>query len=181
MLWVKISKMQKLLFLLIGFCFSMGENIEYFSKEKIIEYADYLFDNDEYQMAINEYQRAYYISDSNREKLNLKINIGKCYNYLGHYDSSIDVYKSVINESSDKAVLAELRYQIGLTYFEKENYSLSEKYLIENTPRLHETELLEKNLLLISAIYILQNKSEDALSLLNNEPLINSNKLFRLN
>ena len=65
MLRVKISKMRIFLFLLIGFCFSMEEHIEYFSKEKIIEYADYLFENDEYQMAINEYQRAYYISDNN--------------------------------------------------------------------------------------------------------------------
>ena len=182
MLQVKISKMRIFLFLLIiGLCFSMEDHIEYFSKEKIIEYADYLFENDEYQMAINEYQRAYYISDNNREKLNLKMNIGKCYNYLGRYDSSIDIYKSVINESSDNAVLAELRYQIGLIYFEKENYSLSEKYLIENTTQIHKTELLEKNLLLISAIYILQNKSEEASSLLNNVPLINSNKSLRLN
>ena len=103
MLQVKISKMRIFLFLLIiGFCFSMEEHIEYFSKEKIIEYADYLFENDEYQMAINEYQRAYYISENNREKLNLKMNIGKCYNYLGHYDSSIDVYKKILHLPTEK-------------------------------------------------------------------------------
>ena len=178
---IKIKEYKIFIFIIIGISFSIENEIEYFSKEKIVEYADHLLDNDKYKMAISEYQRAYYISDNSDEKLTLKIKIAKCYNYLKRYDSSIEVYKSIINESSDIVLSSELRYQIGLIYFEKQNYLLSEKYLIENTSQIQETDLLEKNQLLISAIYILQNKSEEALSLLNNTPLVNSNKLLQLN
>ena len=180
-MWIKIKEYKIFIFLIIGFSFSIENEIEYYSKEKIVEYADHLLDNDKYKMAISEYQRAYYISDNSDEKLTLKIKIAKCYNYLKRYDSSIEVYKYIINESSDKVLSSEVRYQIGLTYFEKQNYFLSEKYLIENTSQVQETDLLEKNQLLISAIYILQDKLDDALSLLNTAPLINNNKALRLN
>ena len=110
----------------IAFCFS-SEN-EYYSKNKIIEYADYLFLNNEYRAAINEYQRAYYISEKKSEKHKLKSNIGRCYYMLGEFNSAVDVYRSIINNISERQFLCETKYLIGLAYFNNGNYSLSKQY-----------------------------------------------------
>jgi len=178
---MKINGFQIFIFLIIASCFSKGNESEYYSKKKIIEYADYLFENDEYQMAISEYQRAYYISSNSLEKDKLKINIGKCYNYLGLFDSSIEIYKSIIAKSNNEHLLSKLRYQIGLAYFMQKKYSLSEKYLLENTSTIQEPKLLKKNQLLISAIYIIQYNPENALSLLQISPLNNTQEALQLN
>ena len=130
----------------IAFCFS-SEN-EYYSKNKIIEYADYLFLNNEYRAAINEYQRAYYISEKKSEKHKLKSNIGRCYYMLGEFNSAVDVYRSIINNISERQFLCETKYLIGLAYFNNGNYSLSKQYLLENTSQIQDFVLLEKNQLL---------------------------------
>ncbi len=63
--------------------------------------------NNEYQMALSEYQRAYYITDNILEKNALKMNIGQCYYYLHNYDSSIELYESIIGQTEDKILFSE--------------------------------------------------------------------------
>ena len=178
---MKIKPTQLLMLVSLAFSFSAENEIEYFSVDKVIEYADHLFQNNEFQAALNEYQRAHYMSTNTTEKLQLKSNIGRCYYQLGKFNSAIEVYQSTINDSNDREFSSELRYFISLIYFETEKYSLSEQYLLENTPQIQEAGLLEKNQLLVSVIYILQNKWEKALLLLGGDPLKNSHKALRLN
>jgi len=153
--------------------FPIAENNDnYYSINQIIEYADYLFGNEEYQMAIGEYQRALYLVDNNVKKIELKNNIADCYKQLGKIEMSISLVKSMISESKQNDVIYRLRYKLAQLYFEIENYFLSEKYLNQNILTIQDSELLIKNQLLLAATYILQNQINRATSILNSELLI---------
>jgi tetratricopeptide (TPR) repeat protein len=125
--------------------FSMyGESsgFEYFAPRNIYSFAEYLFDDGQYDRAAGEYSRFMFATDSFPEKTDsIFFKIALCYRYSEKYKESIDYFRKVINECKESVLLDESYFQIGLSYsfsssYEQSNEILKSYFVIDSPSRL---------------------------------------------
>lgn len=120
----------KLIFLvLIGLSFSLqGEDshFEYFAPKNIYSFAEYLFNDGQYERAIGEYSRFLFATDSfpgNADSVFFQIAL--CYRYNEKYKKSISYFQKVVDGYERSNLIDGSYFEMGLCYSFLDDYEES--------------------------------------------------------
>lgn len=125
-------------FLLIFLVFGCGlltngtarGDIDYYSPENILRFADYLYDEGDYLKAAGEYQRYLFYASQKKDSAIYKIAL--CYRLGGQTEKSIHFFEKILREHPKSHLFNSAHYQIGYSYFLIGQYESSTSYLENN-------------------------------------------------
>lgn len=119
-----------ILFALIAFLKGLCSDIDYFKPDNIYSFAEYLFNDAQYERAAGEYTRFLFATDSFPRKADsIFFKIALCYRYDGRYKESIDYFRKIVDDYEESKLLDESYFQIALGYSFIDNYEESNKIL----------------------------------------------------
>ncbi|MDI6793715.1 MAG: tetratricopeptide repeat protein [bacterium] len=105
--------------LLTGMCLSQENLVG--TRENILTFADYLFEQEDYYRAATEYKRVVFMSAQEEKNIpQVKFKIGLCYQKSRKWDVALANFKQLKKEFPAK--LESIDFEIGRTYYLKENY-----------------------------------------------------------
>ncbi|MGQ9609271.1 MAG: tetratricopeptide repeat protein [bacterium] len=157
---------QRLLFiiLLLLFSASSSKSIDYYSPENILNFADNLYNERDYQRAVIEYER--YISLGTLHSEEILYKIGLCYRNLGNTDNAIKYFNRIEKEYPDTSLKSALYYQIAYSHIISGNYDESIKYIDDNINKIKEPSEIKKFQILKATCYLKQKRWYDTEKLL---------------
>ena len=136
-------------------------------------FADYLYQEQEYERAITEYHRAIYENRENPGKQEpLRYKLALCHEATGDYPKAIALYESLISSASPELQKLSL-FREGLLYFEQKHFPLAGQTFREFKSQYPSDPLVKEALYLAGASATL-NRDPDAESLLSQKPLAGS-------
>jgi tetratricopeptide (TPR) repeat protein len=106
-----------------------GQN---YSKDELLRFADYLYENKDYSRASYEYLRVYHLFETNdSEKLALNLKIGQCFGFLNQPDNASQYFQYCLTEKPPGAVYSQALMQMGFLLFRGGQYQESRSFLEE--------------------------------------------------
>lgn len=115
------------LFLLLSTSSSIiTEDTNYFKSERLLKFAEHLYEEEDYLRAAGEFKRYLFSCDSaskNRDEILYRIGIS--YRKAGKFDEALEYHKQVISEYPESPITSSACYQISLTEHLMENFEES--------------------------------------------------------
>jgi tetratricopeptide (TPR) repeat protein len=102
---------------------------DYWSSQRVGEFAEYLFRDGEYLRAASEYERYMSLSDSGGARDSLLLRIGQCYRLAGQPSAAIRYLERVGAIESDSVALSEARFRIAHCRYLMGQYDQSLAYI----------------------------------------------------
>jgi tetratricopeptide (TPR) repeat protein len=121
-----------ILFLFLSSCLCVfSSDIDYYSPENILKFADYLYQQGDYERSAKEYER--YMLSSSHESDKALYRVGLCYRHSEDLNEAISAFQKIINdypnEDRKSEILSDLKfsanYQISYSYFISGKYKES--------------------------------------------------------
>jgi tetratricopeptide (TPR) repeat protein len=109
---------------------------DYWSPQRVGEFAEYLFRDGEYLRAASEYERYMLLSDSGGTRDSLLLRIGQCYRLAGQPSVAIKYLERVGAAESDTAALSEARFRIAHCRYLMGQYNQSLDFIERNRSAL---------------------------------------------
>jgi len=165
---VKHLRLIPLLFFSLSFYMQAeNSNFEYFKPENIYSFAEYLFNEGQYERAAGEYQRLLFASDSLPERADsIFFKTALCYRFIDKYKKSIGYFHRIVDENAKSNLVDEAYFEISLNYsfidsFERSNEILESHFLNDSVNNAN-TEV--KQLIILNHIQQKEwDKAEDFL------------------
>jgi len=135
--------MYLLFFISSCICIFSGE-IDYYSPENIIKFADYLYQQGDYLRSAKEYERYMLSSPDNSDKALYRI--GLCYRHAENTDKAINTFQKILNDYPDSDLKFSANIQISYSYFIIGQYKESQRHasdLLKNDPTLDQRKKIE--------------------------------------
>jgi tetratricopeptide (TPR) repeat protein len=112
-----------------------SDDINYYSPENILKFADYLYQQGDYERSAKEYER--YMLSSPQESDKALYKVGLCYRHAEDSNEAISVFQKIINdypnEDRKSEILSDLKfsanYQISYSYFISGKYKESQNHV----------------------------------------------------
>lgn len=102
------------------------------SRQKIEEFAEYLYKNGDYSRASYEYLRVLYLFENNHsDTLRLNLKIGKCFGFLNDYKNAAKYFNVCLNSGLEETVYDEAVIHMGWMLFRQGYYDQSISLLKE--------------------------------------------------
>ena len=135
--------------------------IEYHSPENIKRFADFLYEQEEFQRAAGEYQRYLFSVDTLPVDTDpVLFRIGQCFRRSNECERAITYFQNVIDDRPDAALIQQAQYQIALCYFLMERYEESNVYLLSLQPDTVE-RIIKNDMQHLHALNMIQLKQWD--------------------
>jgi len=154
-------------FFLIFFCLafslrSENSDFEYFKPENIYSFAEYLFNEGQYERAAGEYQRFLFASDSfTRDADSVFFKIALCYRFAERYKKSIGYFQRIVKEYSRSDLMDEAYFEMGLNYSFVDSFKQSNEIL--KTHFLNDSlKNIDKKVKQLIALNYIQQKEWDS-------------------
>lgn len=159
-----------ILFLLLAcLCINaFSDDIDYYSPENILKFADNLYQQGDYIRSAKEYERYMISCPDDSDKALYKI--GLCYRHTNNIDKAISIFQKIINEYPNSELKFSANFQIGYTYFISGQYKNSQSHIYDLSKR-ELTINQRKKLDILSALnHLKQREWRLANELIRNSP-----------
>ncbi len=160
-----ISKFLFLLFLCIDV---FPDEVDYYSPENLLRFADHLYQQGDYVRSIKEYERYMFSCPNNPDEALYKIGI--CYRYADDIDKAIDAFQRIVKENPNSNLKFSANFQIGYSYFISGQYKNSQDYTFGLLKDELTSDQLKKLHILLALNYLGQRKWQLANNILNISP-----------
>jgi tetratricopeptide (TPR) repeat protein len=154
-----------ILYLLFSPCICVfASDIDYYSPENILKFADYLYQQSDYERSAKEYERYMLSYPQNSDKALYRI--GLCYRYLNNTKEAINTFQKIINDYPNSNLKFSTNYQISYSYFVFGQYKESQNYasnLLKDDLTIDQREKLE---IILALNYLKQRQWQSANKLL---------------
>ncbi len=144
----------KLILILINIIFSSISL--YGNSDKILNLANTLFSNKEYNTAITEYKRYYFFNPKSKYTPYIFSKIGDCYKYLKDYNNALKYYILAQETYDDEEFYYKLSLKISIIYILQQKFSKSEVKLLEIYNFSNNNKLKKESLFYLAIIEALQ-------------------------
>lgn len=137
-----------------------GEDLNYYSPENVLAFAEHLYQTGDYLRAAGEYQR--YLFHVPEEADSTLYQIGLCYRLAGDAEKAIGTFHKVVSGSTDARLRSASSYQIAYSHFLLNQYGESIRYIDQ---ALDDAETVDERaqLQLLAAFgYLNQRQWQDA-------------------
>lgn len=158
------------IFLMSGSVSADSLEVNYFTPTNLHRFADYLFDEADYNRAVGEFQRYLFSFDSipsNADSIFYKI--GLCYRANGHYKRSIDYFNKIIGNHPQSYLLDKAYYQVGLSYFFMDRFKESNIFLNSCFSGVKQRDIKVNVEQLIAINYIQQKEWNETIDFLSEQ------------
>ena len=179
-IWFQIMRLFKFaLLIFVMFASVASAQVDYYSSENVLQFADFLFEEGDYLRAAGEYQRyLYYARLENtppeesqtpenqttlrnaREAIHYKIAL--CYRLGGESMRAIDTFKTLLQKHPQSPFASRAYYQLGVSYFLMEQFSDAVQFLQKTLPRITDARLHTEAKQLIGLAYLMQKQWREA-------------------
>ncbi len=113
--------------------------VDYFAPENILRFADHLYQNGEYRLAVGEYQRyAYLVGTSD----SLDYRIAVCWHLGGEIDVAMRQYRRIIQQYPASPLSDRARYQQAVILTQQGHHRAAIDFLAEQSQHMKSTETL---------------------------------------
>lgn len=127
-----------------------------YSPENVREFADFLFEQEDYLRAVGEYQRYLFYLPFGKAEVHYKI--GLCYRLGGKSEDAIEAFENFLKLYPDSQLSSNAHYQIGVSYFLMERFPQSINYLDTALPHIADVRHHAQSQELIGLSYLMQKK-----------------------
>ena len=162
------------LLIFVMFASVASAQVDYYSPENVMQFADFLFEEGDYLRAASEYQRyLYYARLENtppeenqtternaREAIHYKIAL--CYRLGGKPMRAIDTFETLLQKHPQSPFASRAYYQLGVSYFLMEQFSDAVQFLQKTLPRITDARLHTEAKQLIGLAYLMQKQWREA-------------------
>lgn len=179
-IWCQIMRLFKFaLLIFVMFASVASAQVDYYSPENVLQFADFLFEEGDYLRAASEYQRyLYYARLENtsteenqtpesqttarnaREAIHYKIAL--CYRLGGKPMRAIDTFETLLQKHPQSPFASRAYYQLGVSYFLMEQFSDAVQFLQKTLPRITDARLHTEAKQLIGLAYLMQKQWREA-------------------
>ena len=174
-IWFQIMRLSKFaLLIFVMFASVASAQVDYYSPENVLQFADFLFEEGDYLRAAGEYQRyLYYARLENtpteenqitarnaREAVHYKIAL--CYRLGGKPMRAIDTFETLLQKHPQSPFANRAYYQLGVSYFLMEQFSDAVQFLQNTLPRITDARLHTEAKQLIGLAYLMQKQWREA-------------------
>jgi tetratricopeptide (TPR) repeat protein len=135
-------------------------DIDYYSPENILKFADHLYQERDYLRAAGEYQRYLFCSFGNADSILYKL--GLCYRRSGDLDKAITFFRRVADNNTDHHTKFAVSYQIAYSHFLSQQYEGSIQILNETLAETEDTDERGRLQILSAFNYLHQRRWHDA-------------------
>ncbi|MBN1350541.1 hypothetical protein JXJ21_14085 [candidate division KSB1 bacterium] len=132
--------------------------LNYYAPEKIIYFANYLFNNGEYLRAAGEYQRYAFALNNDLLSDSLLLKIGNCFQLGGDGEMARHTFRQIIEQHPGSSLASLAHYQIASGMYEAGDYLESNAYIHKQLTQLPDGEIRLKMRTLSGVNYL---KSRD--------------------
>lgn len=154
--------------LILKFLSADSLDIEYYNPQNILNFAEFLYQGEDYLRAAGEYQRYIFTGDSLPEDADfIYYKIGKCYRLTKNYNKAIEYFQKSIDENTRGYLLHQANYQIALCYFLMDEFKISTTFLDSSISIADQDEIRQCMERLLAINYIQQKKWSQAVDLLD--------------
>ncbi len=140
-------------------------DIDYYSAENTLKFADYLYQQGDYLRAVGEYQRYLFYKPQDSEVIRYRIAL--CYRLGGKTEQAIQIFETFLQESPNSELASSTYYQIGVSYFLMEKYGKSVNYLDKFLPQITDVRYRAESQQLIGLSYLKQKRWFEAERIFN--------------
>lgn len=159
--------------------------VNYYSPERIYQFAEHLYQSKDYLRAASEFQRYIFSFDSPNFSDSLLYKIGLCYQFAGEEDKAINNYEKIIVNYPESQFYDHSCYQIAYMSFESKKYNESIGYIQSSLDKMNSARGRLKMNRLAGINYLYQRKWNKArqhfFSMLSNVNADNSSLTETLN
>ncbi len=163
----------KLAFMILISLASVAEaQVDYYSPENVLQFADFLFEEGDYLRAAGEYQRYLYYArlrsapeqaqGTNRratgDNVGIHYQIALCYRFGGKPKQAIDTFETLLQRHPQSTFASRAYYQIGVSYFIMEQFADTARFLQETLPRITAARQHAESQQLIGLAYLMQKQ-----------------------
>ncbi len=142
---------------------SAEEHIEYYSPQNIRKFADFLYEQEDYLRAADEYQRYLFsMSEEVLESEQIRYKIALCYRFAGQTEQAIQNFQTLLQTHPDTQFASSAYYQIGATYFLIDQFKQSSQFLREALPHIADARQHAEAEQLIGLSYLMQKQWSEA-------------------
>lgn len=131
-------------------------DIDYYSAQNTLKFADYLYEQGDFLRAVGEYQRYLFYQPQESEKIRYRIAL--CYRLGGKTEQAIQIFETFLQESPNSKLASSAYYQIGVSYFLMEKYGKSVNYLGTSLPHITDVHYRAESQQLIGLSYLMQKQ-----------------------
>ncbi|MEK7399905.1 MAG: tetratricopeptide repeat protein, partial [Candidatus Poribacteria bacterium] len=103
-----------------------SSDIDYYSPENILKFADYLYQQGDYGRSAKEYER--YMLSSPHESDKALYRVGLCYRHAEDSNEAISAFQKIINDYPNSDLKFSANYQISYSYFISGKYKESQNH-----------------------------------------------------
>lgn len=132
-----------------------GENINYYSLDNNLRFAEHLYQERDYLRAAKVYEEC--LSESSQAKGDILYKIGLCYRMGGRNDKAIIFFRKILEEHFDNCIKASAEYQIAYSYFLSGQYERS-AWHIDQTLNETKNSCERERLQILKALNYLQER-----------------------
>ena len=140
-----------------------SSEVDYYTPQNILKFADYLYRQGDYLRAAGEYQRYLFVSATSQDTTLYKI--GLCYRRRRELQRAIGFFQRIGKEYPENRLLTQAHYQIGCCYFLMGQYNRCDSYLGQVLNKLKEENSRCNIQRLLGFSYLKQRRWTDAASL----------------
>jgi len=113
-------------------------NSSYYSENNVLRFADYLYEEGDYERAAGEYQRYLILSYVLKDSIFFKI--GTCYQLAGEHHRSIYFFKKVVSLFPHTDLLTSAYHKTAYSYFALGEYDSTEQ-LLRNAVKMNPSQV----------------------------------------
>lgn len=148
---------------------TQAEIIDYNIPDNIYRFANYLYEEGDYQRALGEFQRYLFASGElpqNADSVLYKMGI--CFRFMGDLPRSIDCFEKIIDCIPNSSYKSAAYYQIALTYTLLGKNDESIKFIFSKSHFINQENFKLKMKNLVALNYLLQKNWNSSIEYLNN-------------
>jgi len=165
------------LFCVLGFVSNANGEVDYYSPENILKFAEYLYGEGDYLRAAGEYQRHLLYSPQNVDSTLYRL--GLCYRLAGDTERAIRSFRKIATGDTGSRFRSAASYQIAYSYFLAGQYQESTQSLNSALGRSGNADERKKLQILSAYNYLHQKRWHDAERVLDGLDLKDSELLLR--
>ena len=129
---------------------------DYYRKENVGKFAEFLFEQGDYLRAAGEYQRFLFFQPRKGERIHYKIAL--CYRLGGKSEKAIQAFETLLQLYPHSELSSDAHYQIAVSYFLANQFLQSVKYLDAVLPRIADVQHRAESQELKGLSYLMQKK-----------------------
>lgn len=145
-----------------------SDEIDYYSPQNLLKFADHLYEQGDYIRSAKEYERYMLSCPSESDKALHKI--GLCYRHTENIDKAINAFQKIIIEYPNSELKFSANFQIGYSYFVSGQYKGSQDYAFSLLKDGLTVDQLKKIHILIALNHLKQREWQQANSILDDAP-----------